>query len=170
MDIAIGKFKGFGTTTALPGGKSHWLIYEGKGPSDKDGFISVCLEYAQIVWDKDPSASLRKLVHQAKDYLEEMHKTPDGRNAIFSLIGQGGMESYWGIYRQLTRLYGDPEEKYKKGLEDKLREERQINQNISRGIIEIAEDMTALRVDMYTLKKRMDAFSRGIEHENLVRR
>ncbi len=105
MKLAIGNFIEFGTKRNLPGGKAHYMIYKGKGPTDEDGFISVCLEYAQMTWDKSKDNSLKKLIHQVQDYLETMDKAPDGHRAIFSLIGQGGMEEYWGIYRQLVRLH-----------------------------------------------------------------
>ena len=113
MSLPIGNFTVFGTTRALLGSKSHFLICKSKGPSNEDGFISIFLEYAQIVWGKVEQTSLKKLIYQTKDYLEKMQKTPAGRKLILDLIGRTDMEAYWGICRQLSRLYGDPEESLK---------------------------------------------------------
>lgn len=173
MKLAIGKFTTFGTTRALPGGKSHFLICEDKGPSGENGFVSVSLEYAQMAWDKSEEVSLEKLIHQVKDYLGEMGKTREGRLAIFTLIGQNEMGAYWGIYRQLTKLYGDPEEAYKSGLEYELQQEQQAHQKTSAQMkeikekhkeiqgqhLEIQEDIMSLKVDMDSLKQKIEALA-----------
>ena len=162
MDIlAIGNFTSFGSTRALPGSKAHFMVYKGKGPTQKKGYVSICLEYAQFVWDKVEKISIKKLLHQTEDYLKKMNASPENRKALFRLIGQTDMEAYWGIYRQLVRLYGDPEEQRLTNIE---RRQHKIESNVR----EMQEDITSLKVDMVSLKRKLIAYEEGIKDESLV--
>ncbi len=156
MSLAIGDCTSFGKVvipSPIGWQKVHYLVIKSAGPAKEKGSMAICLEYGQTAWDKHEKHCFIMMCQQTKDYLEKLGSSPYGRKELLELLGQNTMESYWGIYRRLTMLYGDPEADYQKNLE---RENKKLKVEVQAEIREIAEAIMSVKVDMASMRQKME--------------
>ena len=154
--IEIGKTRCFGKLLCETGKRVHFLVFQEAGPSGKDGYLSIILEYGQVAWDESEAGSLAIVFHQTKVYLDELNQTPEGRAQRYSLLAHTSMEEYWGIYRKLTDIYGDPQDKAHRKEVNDLKKELSKYQTENR---ELSEAITGLKVDVDSMEHKIKAMT-----------
>ena len=123
--------------------KVHYLIYNEEGPLGEDGFAGVCLEYGLFSWGASFKDAENDLGEMSKSYVESLMRTAEGRQQIYEELGDGSLEGFWSLYRQLTFLLGDSEEAVMGELTRKEAELREAHEKIN-----------MLKVDMDMLKNK----------------
>ena len=87
----------------------HVLVYADRGLVGKPGFTAVCLEYSLFCWESSEEYAISRLYNMVDGYVESLNKTRAGRARLFRDLGDVSMAGFWGLYRQLSYLLGEPE-------------------------------------------------------------
>lgn len=120
--VRFGKFKAVGRDDA---GRLHYMVYEYEGPRGEAGFEAVCLEYELFAYGDDVEEALKLLLHQTNAHISDRAASKAGRKELWDQLGRRDMEDFWGVYRQLISLLGDPESRKYSELEQQLREKHE---------------------------------------------
>lgn len=107
--VSIGKFYLDSRHKVTPEIKNHFIIFKSDDPNGRPGFSGVSLELALFVWSQSQDEARKQLFEITNSAVIEFHKTSEGRNQFLEEMSDTSLEKYWGLYRRLTYLIGDPE-------------------------------------------------------------
>jgi hypothetical protein len=97
--VSLGKF--YLTPDSQTEVKVHFLLFQQEGPHGESGFSGISLEPGIFVWGKDPEALRTQLLELTMQTIKALHESSAARNQYLEELGDGSLESYWGIYRQI---------------------------------------------------------------------
>ncbi|AJR16740.1 hypothetical protein LEP1GSC096_0080 [Leptospira interrogans serovar Hebdomadis str. R499] len=149
--IEIGKVVLFGKIWRHVNGHSlkiHYLIFEQKGPEDESGYAAVALELGLFSWGIDEIKSKSNLFQHIEEYLSSLKEN----EGLYELLKNTQLEEYWGIYRQLLFLCGDPETDKLRAVSKENEELKNSNSIVEEKFRESEERNSELKVSLSMLQ------------------
>ncbi|PJE03038.1 MAG: hypothetical protein CK427_06190 [Leptospira sp.] len=137
--IEIGKVTGFTNHNNF---ELHYLVYESDGPSGAPGFSVAGLELGFFAWSNSRQDAKNKLFEIYSNYLSS---NEIDFSTILYQLGESGMEEWWGLYRQITYIFGNAEAEEKEKVIKSLRQE----------LANTHESLNILKIDVFNLLERI---------------